>query len=96
MGFYSNLIEAVDVADLQTHDGDWQMYDIRTLREPVLINDTLHPRELGMVKEESAGQRSVPASGDAFELFTVASISAIGAGTTVLRLAFTQLWLTAS
>jgi len=95
IGFLPTLIDPVDLPDIAVHAGDWQLHDSRSLREPVVANEVMHPSELGSVDIESSGQRSAPGQ-SAYELFVVGQVGAIGGGQTTFRGAFTALWLVAN
>ena len=95
VGFYASGIDNGDFPNMNLHDGDWQLHDIRSGREPVLAQDVYHPDVgIGTILIESAGQRSVP-RGVGYDLFAVGQIDGgLSGGTSTVSVGFTQLWLT--
>ena len=95
VGFFASGIDNADFPDLDSHDGDLQLHDARGLLENLLTTRSLEPPELALVDIESAGQRTVPAGGTAYELFTVLQAVEAPSQTVTFVGSFTQLWLIA-
>ena len=97
VGFMPRLTDAADVPDLEAHDGDWQLHDGRSFLHPVTTQTPMIPIQLATIDIESAGQRTAPATGNAYQLFVYAqSKNTPSSGSFECRIAATQLWLTAN
>ena len=94
IAFFTSATDANDLPDLREHDGNLQLHDARGFREPTTLQTPMVPIQLATVDIESAGQRSVPSGGQAYDLVCFGmSNTAPSAGSFEFQGVLTCLWL---
>ncbi len=92
VGVYAEGIDQADFPDLNLHEGDWQLHDVRGLREPITTFTPLVPIQLSSVDINSGGQRKIGSPG--MSLWVVfQSDQTPSAGSYNFHGALTCLWL---